>query len=62
MSKALKMDKTTSLRIFLLNNFSDFNYDQIIGYSLEFSTYDLTAREYLQFAEYELMEMKKQFQ
>ncbi|WP_368895221.1 hypothetical protein [Priestia megaterium] len=58
MSKTLKMDKTTPLRNFLLNNFSNFNYDQIIGYSLEFPTYDLTAREYLQFAEYELLEMR----
>ena len=57
MSKNLKMDKTALLRDFLLNNFSKFSYDYSIGNPLEFPEYDLTAREYLQFAEYELLEI-----
>jgi len=58
MSKALKIDKKTILRNFLLNDFSKFSYEQVTGNLLEFPEYDLNARDYLQFAEYELLEMK----
>ncbi|MDM8151657.1 hypothetical protein [Priestia megaterium] len=58
MYKTVKIDKKALLRNFLLNNFSKFRYEQLTGSPLEFPEYDLTARKYLQFAEYELLEMK----
>jgi len=53
------ISRSEQLREFLLENFTDLIMDSAGGSNFEFPDFDLFARDYLQFAEHELLHLKK---
>ncbi|OTY20621.1 hypothetical protein BK735_06930 [Bacillus mycoides] len=53
------INKSDRLREFLLENFTDLMMESASGSNFEFPNFDLFARDYLQFAEHELLQLKK---